>query len=86
MITRAGEGTKIIFTGNIKQIDQPYLDGLSNGLSFRINRMENFTSRFSLDRKSTVVGATRILKTVGDPDAATGGSADKPPAEEPRRL
>lgn len=39
VITRAGEGTKIIFTGDIKQIDQPYLDSLSNGLSFLINRM-----------------------------------------------
>ena len=33
IITRAGEGTKIVFTGDIAQIDQPYLDALSNGLS-----------------------------------------------------
>ncbi|MEI8228266.1 MAG: PhoH family protein [Planctomycetota bacterium] len=39
IITRAGEGTKIVFTGDIAQIDQPYLDGLSNGLSCLINRM-----------------------------------------------
>jgi len=39
IITRAGEGTKIVFTGDIKQIDQPYLDTLSNGLSYLINRM-----------------------------------------------
>ncbi len=39
IITRAGEGTKIVFTGDIHQIDQPYLDGLSNGLSHLINRM-----------------------------------------------
>ncbi len=39
IITRAGEGTKIIFTGDIHQIDQPYLDSLSNGLSYIINRM-----------------------------------------------
>ena len=39
IITRAGEGTKIVFTGDINQIDQPYLDGLSNGLSHLINRM-----------------------------------------------
>ncbi|MEN8148697.1 MAG: PhoH family protein [Planctomycetota bacterium] len=39
IITRAGEGTKIVFTGDIKQIDQPYLDTLSNGLSYMINRM-----------------------------------------------
>ena len=39
IITRAGEGTKIVFTGDIRQIDQPYLDTLSNGLSYLINRM-----------------------------------------------
>jgi PhoH-like ATPase len=39
IITRAGEGTKIVFTGDIRQIDQPYLDSLSNGLSYLINRM-----------------------------------------------
>ena len=38
IITRAGEGTKIVFTGDINQIDQPYLDSLSNGLSYLINR------------------------------------------------
>lgn len=39
IITRAGEGTKIVLTGDIHQIDQPYLDALSNGLSFLIHRM-----------------------------------------------
>ena len=33
IITRAGENTKIIFTGDIYQIDQPYIDFNSNGLS-----------------------------------------------------
>lgn len=33
IITRAGEGTKIVFTGDIHQIDQPYLDRWSNGLT-----------------------------------------------------
>lgn len=40
IITRAGEGTKIVLTGDIRQIDQPYLDALSNGLSYLINRMK----------------------------------------------
>ncbi|PQO39474.1 PhoH family protein [Bremerella cremea] len=40
IITRAGEGTKIVFTGDIYQIDHPYLDSLSNGLSYMINRMK----------------------------------------------
>jgi PhoH-like ATPase len=39
IITRAGEGTKIVLTGDIQQIDQPYLDALSNGLTYLINRM-----------------------------------------------
>ena len=39
VITRAGEGTKIIFTGDIHQIDHPYLDKKSNGLTYLINRM-----------------------------------------------
>ena len=33
IITRAGEGTKMVFTGDIQQIDQPYLDRWSNGLT-----------------------------------------------------
>ena len=40
IITRAGEGTKIILTGDIHQIDHPYLDSLSNGLSYVISRMQ----------------------------------------------
>ena len=40
IITRAGEGTKIVLTGDVKQIDHPYLDGLSNGLSYLIHRMK----------------------------------------------
>jgi len=39
IITRAGDGTKIVLTGDLQQIDQPYLDARSNGLSFLINRM-----------------------------------------------
>ena len=41
IITRAGEGTKIVFTGDIFQIDHPYLDSQSNGLSYLIERMKN---------------------------------------------
>ncbi|MGM0787697.1 MAG: PhoH family protein [Thermodesulfobacteriota bacterium] len=40
IITRSGEGTKIVFTGDIFQIDHPYLDTLSNGLSFLIEKMQ----------------------------------------------
>jgi PhoH-like ATPase len=41
IITRAGEGTKIIFTGDIYQIDTPYLDTHSNGLSSLIDKMKD---------------------------------------------
>jgi len=41
IITRAGENTKIIFTGDIWQIDHPYLDSHSNGLSHLIEKMKN---------------------------------------------
>lgn len=41
IITRAGENTKIIFTGDIFQIDTPYLDSQSNGLSFLIDRLRD---------------------------------------------
>jgi PhoH-like ATPase len=40
IITRAGEGTKIIFTGDIQQIDSPYLDSKSNGLSYLTDKMK----------------------------------------------
>jgi PhoH-like ATPase len=39
IITRAGEGTKVVFTGDIQQIDQPYLDSQSNGLVYMIDKM-----------------------------------------------
>jgi len=40
IITRAGEGTKIIFTGDPYQIDTPYLDSRSNGLTYLIDKMK----------------------------------------------
>jgi PhoH-like ATPase len=40
IISRAGENTKIIFTGDIYQIDTPYLDSQSNGLSYLIDRLK----------------------------------------------
>ncbi len=45
IITRCGEGTKIIFTGDLYQIDTPYLDFGSNGLAYLISKFideENF--------------------------------------------
>ena len=40
IITRAGEGTKIIFTGDIHQIDTPYMDEQSNGLTYIIDKLK----------------------------------------------
>lgn len=40
IITRAGEGAKIVLTGDIYQIDHPYLDSLSNGLSYLIDHFK----------------------------------------------
>ncbi len=39
IITRAGENTKIVFTGDVNQIDTPYLDEHSNGLAYLIDRL-----------------------------------------------
>lgn len=39
IITRAGEGSKFVFTGDIQQIDHPYLDMKSNGLSYLSDKM-----------------------------------------------
>ena len=41
VVTRAGEGTKIIFTGDIHQIDHPYLDSQTNGMAFLIDKMKD---------------------------------------------
>ena len=41
IISRAGEGTKVVFTGDIYQIDTPYLDSESNGLSYLIDRAKS---------------------------------------------
>ena len=52
IITRAGEGTKIVFTGDVNQIDHPYLDRLSNGLSYLVARMHGqpIYSHISLEK------------------------------------
>jgi PhoH-like ATPase len=40
LVTRAGEGTKIVFTGDPEQIDHPYLDSSSNGLSYLVEKLK----------------------------------------------
>lgn len=39
IITRAGENTKVVLTGDVEQIDSPYLDAESNGLAYMIDKM-----------------------------------------------
>lgn len=41
IITRAGEGTKMVFTGDVQQIDTPYLDSKSNGLTYLTDKMKD---------------------------------------------
>lgn len=52
IITRAGEGTKIIFTGDIFQIDHPYLDTQTNGLAYIIEKMkgQNLYAHINLEK------------------------------------
>ena len=52
IITRAGESTKIVFTGDIFQIDHPYLDTQSNGLSYLIEKMkgQNLYAHINLEK------------------------------------
>ena len=40
IITRAGQDTKMVFTGDLQQIDSPYLDAQSNGLAYMIDKMK----------------------------------------------
>lgn len=41
LITRVGEGSKIVLTGDPKQIDSPWLDAISNGLSYVVERFKD---------------------------------------------
>lgn len=52
IITRAGEGTKIVLTGDPYQIDNPYVDSASNGLSFSVERLkgQNITGHTTLSK------------------------------------
>ena len=40
IVSRVGEGTKIVLTGDVNQIDNPYLDTASNGLAYLIERLK----------------------------------------------
>jgi len=52
VLTRAGEGTKVVMTGDPYQIDNPYVDALSNGLTYTVERF----------KESTVAGHVTLTK------------------------
>lgn len=52
IVTRAGEGTKVVLTGDPYQIDNPYVDSSSNGLSYLVERFkgERIAAHVTLSR------------------------------------
>lgn len=52
LITRVGEGSKIVFTGDPEQIDHPYLDASSNGLSYMVDKLrsQNISGHITLNK------------------------------------
>ena len=42
IITRVGEGTKIVLTGDVEQIDNVYIDATSNGLTHAVEKFKIF--------------------------------------------
>lgn len=66
IITRAGEGTKIVLTGDTEQIDNPYLDEVSNGLTYAVERLKHLgmTSHITLfecERSALAEAGTKFL-------------------------
>ena len=66
IITRCGEGTKIVFTGDLEQVDHPFLDSHSNGLAYLIDRFINEENFCYLNlnktaRSSVAEQASRLL-------------------------
>lgn len=41
IVTRAGKGTKLIFTGDVEQVDATYLDSTSNGLAYLVEKFKD---------------------------------------------
>ena len=42
IITRVGDNTKIVLTGDVEQIDNTYLDATSNGLSYAVEKFKSY--------------------------------------------
>ncbi|OUV98774.1 MAG: hypothetical protein CBD16_09505 [Betaproteobacteria bacterium TMED156] len=66
VLTRVGEGTKIVLTGDIEQIDNVYIDATNNGLSYVVERLkeEEITGHVSLLKgersKVATIAATKL--------------------------
>jgi len=66
VLTRVGEGTKIVLTGDIEQIDNVYIDATNNGLSYVVERLKNesITGHITLLKgersKVATIAATRL--------------------------
>jgi PhoH-like ATPase len=66
IITRVGEGTKIVFTGDIEQIDNIYVDETSNGLTYAVEKLKKYdiTGHVTLtkgERSKVATLASKIL-------------------------
>lgn len=66
VLTRVGEGTKIVLTGDIEQIDNVYIDATNNGLSYVVERLkqEQLTGHVTLLKgersKVATIAATKL--------------------------
>lgn len=66
VLTRVGEGTKIVLTGDIEQIDNVYIDATNNGLSYVVERLkeEDLTGHVTLLKgersKVATIAATKL--------------------------
>jgi PhoH-like ATPase len=60
VLSRVGEGSKIVLTGDVYQIDSPYLDAGSNGLSYVVSRFKG----------QTLYGHVTLAKTIRSPLAS----------------
>ena len=66
VLTRVGEGTKIVLTGDIEQIDNVYIDATNNGLSYVVERLkdEQITGHVTLLKgersKVATIAATKL--------------------------
>lgn len=54
IVTRAGEKSKVVFTGDLEQIDTPYLDASSSGLAYLVDRFINELNFCYLNLQETV--------------------------------